>query len=255
MTSTTNVIDRPTATDRTAGSRRTVPPASRMARAGGLAALVQAAAYVVGFGLLAAYLLPEGYDEGGPAEAVRFMADHRAVLDAWYTIIYLVAGATLVVLALALHDRLRRAGSEVVRVATAFGIIWSGLVLASGMVFIVGQEAVLELHASDPEQAASAWAAIDAVQSGLGGGIELVGGLWVGLLCWVGLRSGLLPRGLAWLGLVVGVAGVLTVAPPLAEAASVFGLGFIVWFVWTGLVLLRASRATRVAVTQPATVA
>ena len=41
-------------------------------------------------------------------------------------------------------------------------------------------------------------------------------------------------------GLVVGTAGVLTVVPGLAEPSAVlFGLGFIAWFAWAGLVLRR----------------
>jgi hypothetical protein len=44
------------------------------------------------------------------------------------------------------------------------------------------------------------------------------------------------------LGLAVGVAGMATLVPQLAEAGAIFGLGFIAWFTWAGLVLLRDGR-------------
>lgn len=55
-------------------------------------------------------------------------------------------------------------------------LIWAGLVIASGMVASVGLEAVATLHAKDVAQAVTAWVAIAAIQDGLGGGVEIVGG-------------------------------------------------------------------------------
>ena len=60
---------------------------------------------------------------------------------------------------------------------------------------------------------------------GLGGGNEIVGGLWVLLVSWAALRAGGLPRALNYLGLVIGVAGILTVVPALGELGAIFGLG------------------------------
>ena len=77
---------------------------------------------------------------------------------------------------------------------------------------------------------------------GLGGGNEIVGGLWVLLVRWAALRAGELPRLLNDLGLVLGVAGILhTAVPALETLGAVFGLGLIVWFVWLGIVMLRSN--------------
>jgi NADPH:quinone reductase-like Zn-dependent oxidoreductase len=54
--------------------------------------------------------------------------------------------------------------------------------IATGMITNVGYGVVSDLHAVDPAQAATAWATLDAVQNGLGGGNEVVGGLWVLML-------------------------------------------------------------------------
>jgi hypothetical protein len=105
----------------------------------------------------------------------------------------------------------------------------------------VGLEAVAKLHSQDVAQAVAAWAVIGAIQDGLGGGVEIVGGLWVLLISAASFHA--LPRLLGYLGVVVGVAGILTVAPPLGELGAVFGLGQIVWFSWIGVVMLRREDA------------
>ncbi|MFZ2015366.1 MAG: hypothetical protein WAV00_16225 [Nocardioides sp.] len=213
-------------------------------RAGGWASLVEAFTYVVGFGVAAAYLAPAGFTDAqdDPAESLAFLLDHQAVLYAWYAVLYLVAGVALVVLVLGIHDRLEDRTPTLARTTTAFGLIWAGVLLASGMVALVGQRAAVELAATDRAEAVSTWSAVSVVQDALGGGIEIVGALWVLLASIAALRSSALPRGLVVLGVVVGVAGTVTLVPQLAEAAALFGLGFIAWFIWAGLVLLRDDR-------------
>jgi hypothetical protein len=230
---------RPTRTGRT----RTDDPAV-LQRAGGWASLVEATTYVIGFGVAAAYLMPAGFTDaqGDPAESLAFLLDHQVMLYAWYLVLYLVAGVALVVLALGVHDRLEEKSPALARTATAFGLIWAGLVLASGMIALVGQRAVVELAATDRAEAVSTWSAVSVVQDALGGGIEMVGALWVLLISVTALRTSVLPRGLAVLGLVVGVAGTGTLVPQVGDAAALFGLGFIAWYIWAGLVLLRDDR-------------
>jgi hypothetical protein len=146
------------------------------------------------------------------------------------------------VLALALHERLKAKAPAIMQTATAFGLIWAGLVIAAGMIFIIGMDTVVKLYGQDPAQAATVWAAIDPVFEGLGGGVELVGGVWVLLVSWAALRTGGLSRALNYLGVVVGVAGILTVVPALGEiGAMIFGLGQIGWFLWLGIVMLRGN--------------
>ena len=81
----------------------------------------------------------------------------------------------------------------------------------------------------------------------------MLGGLWVLLVTIAGLR-GVLPRRLGWLGLVVGIAGLISVIPPLQSAVYVFGLLQLVWFPWLGISLLRTSRQPMPRVVEPITV-
>lgn len=222
--------------------RRTRSDESRMItlqRAGGVAALVEALAYVVGFAVIATLLDPGNTEGWSQARKLSFILERKAIFQVWTLFIYVVFGVVLVVLAIALHERLKTGARALMPIATSFGLIWAGLVIASGMVASVGLEAVSKLHPQDVAQAVSAWAVIAAVQDGLGGGVEIVGGLWVLLVGVAALRSNALPRSLSYLGVVVGMAGILTVAPPLGELGAVFGLGQIFWFSWIGVLMLR----------------
>jgi nicotinamide riboside transporter PnuC len=44
-----------------------------------------------------------------------------------------------------------------------------------------------------------------------------------------------------YLGVVLGVAGILSVVLASLGLSAVYGLGLIIWFVWLGIVLLRGN--------------
>jgi hypothetical protein len=175
-----------------------------------------------------------------PVQKVALMADNQAFLSILHLITYVVWGIFLVVLALALYDRLKAGSPAMAQTATALGLIWAGLVIASGTLHNVGMGTVVDLYAKDPAQAATVWLAIESVFEGLSG-LEIVGGTWMLLVSWAALRGGGLPKALNYLGVVVGVAGLLTAVPALEMLVLIFGLGQIVWFVWLGIVMLRGS--------------
>jgi prepilin signal peptidase PulO-like enzyme (type II secretory pathway) len=107
------------------------------------------------------------------------------------------------------------------------------------MIANIGNSTVVGLFSENQDQAVLLWLTISTVQEALGGGNEIVGGLWVLLLSWVALRSDKLPKVLNYLGVLVGLAGILTVVPAFELLMVVFGLGQIVWFAWLGIVMLR----------------
>jgi hypothetical protein len=215
-----------------------------MQKMGGVAALINAAAYIIGMGLAFTLLAPIMAAE--PAEYVAFLANNRGLMEIWHLIIYLVAGVFMVPLVLALHERLKDGAPVLMQMATAFGLVWVATVISSGMIIVNDVGVLADLQAKDPAQAATVWLALSAVENGLGGAIELPGGLWVLLTSLAALRSASLPKALNYLGLLVGAAGIVTVIPQFAAAGSVFGLGAIVWFLWVGVVLLRSGRRARV---------
>ena len=211
---------------------------SHLDRVSGIAALTQAVAYLSGFAMF--FLLLESSAYVGPVRKVAFVVDHRATLHAAMLITYIVTGLAMVVLTAGLNERLKREAASLMAVAAPLGHIWAGLILASGMISLVGMEAVGNLYGQDPERAATIWQAIGIVQNGLGGGVETVGGLWVLLVSLAGRRDAGLPGWLCYLGLLVGLSGILTILPGLDLAVELFGVGMILWFAAIGSLLLFA---------------
>ena len=211
---------------------------------GGIAALVEACIFIIGFILYFTLLASAQYGSLSidPLRNVKFLVEHKAIMHTWNFTIYVVFGIFLVVLTLALHERLKKAVPVTMQIATAFGLIWAVLVIASGLVANVGATAVVTIYEKDPAQAISVWLALQFVVNGLGGGNEIIGGLWVLLISLAGLNGQTISRPLNVLGLIVGAAGVVTAIPALSEVGSIFGLGLILWFAWVGIVMLRTAR-------------
>ncbi|HWV14525.1 MAG TPA: hypothetical protein VN030_03760 [Cellvibrio sp.] len=206
---------------------------------GALAALVEAVTFIAGFVLYFTLLGAANYGslDIDPIKNVIFLAEHKVLMHTWYFTIYIVFGIFLVVLALSLYQRLKLSAPALIQVATAFGLIWAGLVIASGLVANIGAETVINLYLKDPAQAASMWLALQFVVNGLGGGNEIIGGIWV-LLVSVA-ATGRLPSLLNGLGMLIGFAGVASSAPMMGALGAVFGLGLILWFFWLAVVMLR----------------
>jgi len=210
---------------------------------GGIAALYAAAAYL--FAMVGYLLILDILGVVDPVQKVALLVDNQAFLYILNLFVYVVWGVFMVVLALALYERLKAGSPAIMQTATAIGIIWACVVIASGMVANIGMETVVDLYGKDPAQAATVWLAIESVVDGLGGtGGEILGGLLVLLVSWAALRAGEFPRALNYIGAVIGVAGILSTVPALyGVLGPLFGVVQIVWFIWLGIIMLRGSRS------------
>lgn len=205
---------------------------------GGVAALIHSAAYLVGIGLYLAVLGP--IIDATPTQYVALLANYQTTMYVWILIAYVVAGFCLVAVALALHERLKAGSPAVMQIATALGLIWAGLIIGSGNLMIHGFDQVANLYAKSPAQAETVWLALKIVEDGIVSANELIGGVWVLLVSWSALQTATLNKALNFLGVSIGVAGILTLIPALAEITQViFGLSMIVWFAWAGILFLR----------------
>ncbi len=217
-------------------------------KAGGLAALLHALAYVVGMILGLTLIFP--LLDAAPDQYLKFLAENQALVYVWNLISYWGSAITLVIMVLALYGCTKDHAPALAQTAAAFGLIWAGLIIASGNLMLHNGGVVAGLYRQNPAQAAAAWTALESVEVGIVSGNELVGSLWVLLLSLAALRTRQLSGALSWLGLILGVAGILTLVPALYDSLiMVFGPGMIVWSVWVGIVLLRR---TPVAVTRQA---
>jgi hypothetical protein len=178
--------------------------------------------------------------DAAPEQYLAFVAENQTLVYLWNLISYWGSAITLVVMALALYERLKDGAPALAQTATAFGLIWAGLIIASGNLMLHNVGVVASLYGADPAQATTAWTALQSVEVGITSGNELVGSLWVLLLSVAALRTGQLSRALNVLGVALGVAGMLTIVPALYDSlVMVFGPGMVVWSAWLGIVLLR----------------
>lgn len=225
-------------------------------RAGGVAAVLHGAAYLVSILFFIVLLSPTL--DADTDEYLAFVADHQVLMRASILIAYWLTGGTVVVLALALHERLKCGAPAAMQVATVFALIWAGLCIASANLMINDFGIVAELYGDDPAQAATVWSALEAVENGIVSGNEIIGSMWVLLLSLAALRTGALTRGLNQLGVVLGAAGIFTsllsfVIPETQDLIMLFGLGMVPWSIWTGIVMLHTSQGTdRLPVNLPA---
>ena len=208
---------------------------------GGFAVLYMAVAHMIGITLFIVVL--DYLSITDPAQKVALLVDKQMIIFSTNLLMYVFFGVFLIILSLALYERLKSGAPALMQVATAIGIIWAGSLIASGMVSNAGIEPVVALYAKDPAQAALAWQGIESVANGLGNANgEILGGLWTLLVSIAALRAGGLPKGLNILGLLAGTVGILSLAPGLTNSLTgIFGLGQIIWFIWMGIVLLRSN--------------
>lgn len=216
---------------------------NNLQKSGGIAALLEAAIYISAFVFFGAFWnFPVDADS---VKQFAFLAENKVILSIVNLIMYVLFGVLLAVLVMALHERLKVSTPFLSQFASIFGIIWVGLVIASGMIANIGLASALELSVKDPEQAMTVWRAIYSVVEGLGGGNEVVGGLWVLLLSFAALKAKEFPKILNYFGLIVGISGILTIYP--AEVLTeIFGLSQVVWFSWLGAAMLLSNKSLQV---------
>jgi len=205
---------------------------------GGFAALYMAAAHLIGIVIFLVIL--DYLSITDPAQKVALNVEQQTVVFSTNLLMYVFFGFALIVLSLALYDRMKSDTPALMQVATAIGIIWAGSLIASGMAANAGLATVVTLYVKDPTQAALTFQAIESITNGLGNANgEILGGTWTLLVSLAALRTGGLPKGLNILGLLVGAVGIITIIPALNALTGVFGLGQIIWIVWLGIMLLR----------------
>ncbi|MCF8474210.1 MAG: hypothetical protein K9G26_05870 [Emcibacter sp.] len=205
-------------------------------RMAGISAISEAIIYILTFvfwGVFWAYPM-----DGNAVEKMSYLAQNEAILLVADLIMYILWAVLLSVLVIAIHERLKDKSPAITQIATLFGAIWVGLIIASGMISHIGLAAVVDLSVLEPEKAMAVHSVIVLIVNGLGGGNEVVGGLWVLLLSIAALKANDLSKKLNYLGLFVGSAGILTMLP-VEGLTETFGISQIFWFLWLGLILLK----------------
>ena len=206
-------------------------------RLGGVASLGMAlcylSMYVIFFGLIS---VPAGLDTLG---RIQYLQQNHLLFAISYSVGYLLFGVFLATTLQALQHALPDKNSALAGLAERFGGIWVMLMMASGMTYLIGLDKVFQLFRIDPVQAQALYHSVWLITNALGGGIELVGGLWMLLLSMAGLKQKWFPKALHLLGLLIGALGIMTVLHNLPYLKDAFGLLQLVWFSWLGVMLIR----------------
>lgn len=189
--------------------------------------------YLVGLALYSTAFAAADLDAAGmpSIRTLAFIVENATLLGFWYFTIYVVNGLALLGLVLALGPT---NGPLWQKWIAGIGLVWSALVIAAGLVAAVALSTLPQIYQLAPSEAARHWHIAVTLVEGIGGGTELLGALWIlGVVCGTALSSA--QRAL---GLVIGTAGLLTLFPALTEvAAAVFGLSFMVLFLWLSVTL------------------
>lgn len=181
---------------------------------GGAAALGHTTALVVGMVLNFTWMFP--LLDATPDQAQRFLSSHQALVTLWNVIVDWGSAITLVIMLLALSERLKAGSPRLMPAAVVLGLLWAGLTIGTSDLMLHNFGVVANLFGSVPAQAA-AWTA-------------LVRGLWVLLLSLAAVRTGGLPRMIGYLGVFLGIIGCLTTVPALAVILfMIFGPGMMLW--------------------------
>ena len=205
---------------------------STFQKIGGGAAFTMAAGYILGIAVFLVFLDASGYE--GSVGQVAFLVETKLTYFWAMLASYIIPGIALLILTLAFHERLRSAAPILMQIATVIGLIWSAIVIASALIFISGMDVVTNLYAQDPERSATVWIAVATVHDALGGGSELLGGIWMLLVSWAALRAGWLAKPLNYFGIIIALAGIFSIIPMLEILTAVFGLSQIIWFLLIG---------------------
>lgn len=168
------------------------------------------------------------------SEQLKYLTDNHLVISSVYFSIYALFGVVLSVLVLGLYENHSTPKTAFIsKLATLFGALWVGLVIASGMIFVIGLNSVVDLASTNISRASETWHIVTLLTESLGGGNELVGGVWVLLISLCNLFGNVFSKWLNYIGLVVGAAGIATIYP--ADIfTEIFGISQIIWFLWVG---------------------
>ena len=207
---------------------------------GGISALYGATAFLIA---IVFFLFVVDYPSvTEPLDKIELIASNKALFTFMYLIAYVIFGFVLIILSLALHEKLKSTEQNIMKIATAFGIVWATLLIGSGMIFNTGIKVVVDLYSTDPDQAVNVWLGIEAVSLGLGFAYgEILGGLWILMVSIIALKGSIFKKGLNYLGIFIGLVGIISIIPILNAITGVFGILLIVWFIWLGILLLKNS--------------
>jgi hypothetical protein len=207
---------------------------------GGIAAIVAAATYLFAMGLAVSVLKPMADPSLGFQDSMTFLMANKPLVLVWHFSMYLINGCCLVVLVLAVHERLKKSSPRIAMVASAFGLIWTAFVFLSGFIMNYGTDVLITLYGKSQAQAEALKNALDTITIGIDSSDKFLGCLWIGLASLAAFKPRAFPKTFSIFGLAISAAGLIgTTIPSLVSLSYLFGVGAILWWLAVGIYMLR----------------
>lgn len=218
-------------------------------KVGGYAAIAQGLGFVALLIILFTVFVPKGLTPPvDPAKEIAAAAGSPAPFLIINLIVVLFS-ITIILVTLALNDRLQAGAPTRMRLAVIAATIGGALFLANGIISFTGYPPlVLTLSLTDNAAAIATVRALDAVVEGLLSAAIFAYGASALLWGWGALSTKGLPMPLSYFVLLAGGVAVLSfVVPPFGLIGPVIN---VVWSLWLGWVLLRQPSPMAAAMTQ-----
>lgn len=176
------------------------------------------------------YLVIIGDNSGTTVvEQVAIMGQNAFLIHITTLHIYVLFSAGIIAIAAYTYLKLKVDQPVLALLSLIAGVIWATLLIASGFISMAFTNALLSGGVTD--SLIAAWPAIDLVRDALGGGNELIGGVFTGLLSFALFKARLGTVVTYGLGLIVCVGGLVSALPYLADVGiGIFVLSQILWF-------------------------
>lgn len=220
-------------------------------KSGGIAAIIQASTYI--FGMILFLGILNTSNSATPIDQIRYLIDNRDIYYIGYIVIGLIFSFSLIVLVRATFTVFKQHSKDLIACNSVVGYIWACIVISAYMIHLVHIGVMANLLPKDPEMAITVNHTIKIITSALGGGIELIGAVWVLGISFLGLKFKIFSKWLHYWGYVVSISGVLTLFSGISFLSenilfslmtAIFGLGQIIWFVFLGIALLKFKNNT-----------
>lgn len=213
---------------------------NKLQTSGGVSALIAAGTYLFAMGLAVSILKPMVDNTLGFEEYMVFLTANKYVVFLWNFFPYLINGSCLVVLVLAIHERLKIDSPHLARIASVFGLIWSVFIFLSGFILIHSTQALITIYQTNPAQAEVLKNMFEILTSSIDSSDKFLGCLWVGLISLAAFKKKTFPVALDIFGLVISSIGLIgTTIPSLVSISYIFGIGAIFWWLGIGIYMLR----------------
>lgn len=207
----------------------------RLQKTAGIFGIAEGVIYIIAFIFYGSLNYPNS--DSTINQKLNFLIENQLGFLIINFISYILFGIILSVLVLGIYHRLKNNDKILSQITAIFGLIWVVLVIASGMIENIGLNSVIEIGNKNPEKAMMISSTINIITEGIGGGNEIVGGIWVLLLSITSLKGNLFYKPLNYLGVFIGIVGILTTYP-LDIFKEIFGVSQIVWFIWIGFYMV-----------------